>query len=71
MFRGDENDLQLTSHYDYLFHCTFNLSRFPFDTQNCSMVLKIPSEMADFVEFDENLLWCKFSGKVFFIQFPR
>ena len=62
---GDQNDLELTSHYDYVFHCTFALSKFPFDTQNCSMILKIPSEMAEYVEFDENNISYHFSGKDF------
>ena len=62
---GDQNDLELTSHYDYVFHCTFALSRFPFDTQNCSMILKIPSEMAEYVEFDEYNISYHFSGEDF------
>ena len=54
IFNGDENHLQLTSHYEYTFHCTFNLSKFPFDTQHCHMILKVPSEMREFVKLKPN-----------------
>jgi len=52
MFKGDENELQLTSHYEYTFHCTFELSKFPFDTQHCNMTLKVPSEMGDYIKLE-------------------
>ena len=61
LFKGHENELQLTSHYDYTFHCTFQLQKFPFDTQHCNMTLKVPSEMSEYMQLETNGL--DFEGK--------
>lgn len=45
IFSGDENDLYLVAKINPSFHCFFELSRFPFDTQHCYITIKIPIEI--------------------------
>ena len=48
LFKGSENDLQLDVQYETTFKCLFELQRFPFDTQNCTINLKIPDEIRNY-----------------------
>ena len=48
LFHGNENDLQLNGQYETIFKCLFKLKRFPFDTQNCTINLKIPNEIRNY-----------------------
>ena len=61
IYNGNENVLELTSHYEYTFHCRFELSNFPFDTQLCNMTLKVPSEMKNFIQLYNSSL--EFEGE--------
>ena len=36
-YGGEENDLQLSAVLEPTFRCLFDLSNFPFDTQNCNI----------------------------------
>ena len=48
LFQGSENDIQLDGQYETTFKCLFELQRFPFDTQNCTINLKIPDEIRNY-----------------------
>ena len=50
LFLGNENDLQLDGEYEHTFKCLFELKRFPFDTQNCSVNIKIPHEIKKYIK---------------------
>lgn len=60
-FSGDQNELVLFAHHHYNFHCPFELSRFPFDIQNCSIDIQIPDEIKDYITLDPKNL--EYSGK--------
>ena len=51
IFRGDENQLLLTGYYQHDFQCRYNLSDYPFDSQECSINLRIPPEMRNYTYF--------------------
>ena len=61
LFHGSENDLQLDAYYENTFKCLFELKRFPFDTQNCSINLKIPDEIKKYIKLKPKDL--NFTGK--------
>ena len=42
IYHGKENNLLLTSKDECTFRCEFELSRFPFDVQHCSINIKTP-----------------------------
>ena len=46
IFSGEENGLQLKTQYEQTFKCLFELSKFPFDTQYCTMNIKISHSCA-------------------------
>ena len=48
VFKGDDNDLELLSKNELAFKCLFDLSRFPFDIQYCSIIVKIPLELRNY-----------------------
>ena len=42
IFFGDENKLNYINTYSEKLDCTFDLRSYPFDTQVCSIMLKVP-----------------------------
>ena len=49
VFEGNENPLTIARVYDITFICEFNVRIFPFDTQNCSIVLVMAGNSGKFV----------------------
>ena len=47
-FKGDENDLELESWNELIFKCNFELWRYPFDVQRCSVDVMIPPELTNY-----------------------
>ena len=43
MFRGDENPLVMKQVYTHRFQCKYDLGRYPFDTQQCSIEMVLGS----------------------------
>ena len=41
IYKGAENDLRVIVLHEPTFNCVFDLSNFPFDTQDCSMDIKV------------------------------
>ena len=60
-FSGEENELFLTTTDELVFKCTFELSWFPFDTQNCSIDIRIKKELRNYTTLIPNGL--KYTGK--------
>ena len=48
IFKGEENDLELSSWKELTFKCNFELWRYPFDVQKCSVEVSIPSELRNY-----------------------
>ena len=48
IFKGEENDLELGSWSAQTYQCDFELWRYPFDVQDCSVDVKIPNELWNF-----------------------
>ena len=48
IFKGEENDLELSSWNELTFKCNFELWRYPFDVQKCSVEVSIPSELRNY-----------------------
>ena len=48
IFKGVENDLELSSWSAQTYQCDFELWRYPFDVQDCSVDVKIPPELRNF-----------------------
>ena len=48
IFKGEENDLELSSWNELTFKCNFELWRYPFDVQKCSVEVSIPIELRNF-----------------------
>ena len=61
LYLGDENDLQLDGQYETTFKCLFELKNFPFDTQHCTMNLKIPHGIRNYTKLKAKKL--TFTGK--------
>ena len=47
-FSGEENELHLVARDELIFKCSFELSWFPFDFQNCSIDISIPKELRNY-----------------------
>ena len=47
-FKGEENDLELESWNDLTFKCNFELWRYPFDVQHCSVDVKIQNRLRNY-----------------------
>lgn len=60
-FKGDENDLFLTALHEGYFFCSFELSEFPFDSQECSIDVHIPREIRNYIILQPKML--EYSGK--------
>ena len=61
-FKGDENDIILTSLQEGHLFCLYELSKFPFDTQECSIDLHIPIEIRNYITLEPKKLI--YSGKL-------
>ena len=48
IFKGEENDLELKSRNSLTFKCNFELWRYPFDVQHCSVDIKNPLELRNY-----------------------
>ena len=48
IFKGEENDLELSSWKELTFKCNFELWRYPFDIQKCSVEVSIPIELRNY-----------------------
>ena len=48
IFKGEENDLELSSWSSHTYKCDFELWRYPFDVQDCSVDVGIPLELRNF-----------------------
>ena len=59
LFKGDENPLELSSKDKLDFTCHFDLSWFPFDTQSCSIFIRIPTEMESYLTFKKGTVMYK------------
>ena len=55
-FLGKENDLRLFALHQCDFHCSFELSNYPFDTQKCSIDIEVPREIRQYVKLQPKLL---------------
>ena len=47
LYKGHENPIHYSRTYSTKFECNFNLRYFPFDTQECTMELKVPRSQKD------------------------
>ena len=65
-FSGEENELYLATTDELVFKCTFELSWFPFDTQHCSIDIRIQKELRNYTTLIPNGL--KYTGKNFSIN---
>ena len=65
-FSGEENELYLTTTDELVFKCTFDLSWFPFDTQHCSIDIRIKKELRNYTTLIPNGL--KYTGNNFSIN---
>ena len=52
IFKGEENDLELKSRNSLTFKCNFELWRYPFDVQHCSVDIKNPLELRNYTILD-------------------
>ena len=52
IFKGEENDLELESWNELAFKCSFELWRYPFDVQRCSVNIKVPPELRNYIILD-------------------
>ena len=48
IYYGAENDLKVIVLHEPTFNCVFDLSNFPFDTQDCSMDIKVSSAFQNY-----------------------
>ena len=52
LFNGEENELQLIAKDELEFNCLYDLSWFPFDNQQCSIQIRIPLDLRDYITFE-------------------
>ena len=65
IFSGEENGLQLKTQYEQTFKCLFELSKFPFDTQYCTVNIKIPHEIRNYTQLKTKGLTYSGSSNIF------
>ena len=66
-YKGSENDLEMSGHIEDYFGCTYNLYHYPFDTQDCEIVLKLPKHLADSLVISEGIV--NYKGQTQLVQF--
>jgi hypothetical protein len=62
-FKGEENDLELRSWIELPFKCNFELWRYPFDVQQCSVIVKISTEMRNYTILNPHTIGITYAGK--------
>ena len=50
IYKGDENFLEYSRSYEMVFKCFYNLQNYPFDSQECSIDLKIPAHQMELMQ---------------------
>ena len=60
-YSGYENSLVLFGQYQNYFFCAFELTYFPFDTQHCSIEIRVPLNMRKYIRLEPMNL--TFTGK--------
>ena len=50
IYQGDENFLEYSRSYEMVFKCFYNLQNYPFDSQECSIDLKIPAHQMELMQ---------------------
>ena len=63
VYKGDENDLLLYTLHKHNFCCLFELSKFPFDVQKCSIDINVPNEIRNYVALHPKML--NYSGNTY------
>ena len=48
-YSGAENSLVLFGQYQHHFYCPFDLTNFPFDTQRCSVDIRVPLDLRQYI----------------------
>ena len=48
-YNGSENSIVLFGTYQHQFDCLFRLKDYPFDTQECSIDIEVPSDLTEFI----------------------
>ena len=61
-FKGEETELELESWNELPFKCNFELWRYPFDVQRCSVILKISPEMRNYTILNSNNIKLTYQG---------
>ena len=54
IFNGSYNPLKLTQRMKTTYDCTFDVTNFPFDGQNCSFIMKIKHQKITVIKFSGN-----------------
>lgn len=67
LHKGSENELALYGQYDLTFDCVFDLTRYPFDEQECSIDIAIPEDLQNLTYLKGKSI--KYSGTDQLLQF--
>ena len=66
-YEGKDNDIILVGSLDGEFSCTYNLQNYPFDTQVCSIIMKLPEHLQDNLQITESSI--EYKGEEQLVQF--
>ena len=66
-YTGDTNPIWFRGTYDMAFSCNFKLNQYPFDSQQCHVILKVPDIMSKKLSLDP--VGVQFGGKNILTQF--
>ena len=66
-YEGKDNDIILVGSLDGKFSCTYNLQNYPFDTQVCSIIMKLPQHLQDNLQITESSI--EYKGEEQLVQF--